>query len=178
VQNLRALAETYREHGLVVVGVHTPEFPFEHDIENGRRAFKEIGITYPVVVDNDYEIWEAFDNHCWLALYLIDAEGRVRRQQFGDYEEAERFIQQLLTEVGVEGFAHGLSKVDAQGAEVATDWKHLASGKRILATSAPMASPRPVAQWWASRRVDRRAKVGRAECDPSSRRVQARPASL
>ncbi|HEY7094828.1 MAG TPA: thioredoxin family protein [Ktedonobacterales bacterium] len=131
---IRAWAGKYREHGLVVIGVHTPEFPFEHDLRNLRRAVQEMRITYPVVVDNDYAIWEAFDNHYWPALYLIDAEGRIRHQQFGegDYEEAERTIQQLLTEAGVEGIDQGLVEVDAQGAEVAADWSHLASGETYL----------------------------------------------
>jgi thiol-disulfide isomerase/thioredoxin len=131
---IRAWAEKYPEHGLVVIGVHTPEFPFEHDLENVRRAVKDTRITYPVVVDNDYAIWEAFDNHYWPALYLVDAEGSIRYQQFGegDYEEAERTIQQLLTEAGVEGIDHSLVEVDAQGAEVAADWNHLASGEMYL----------------------------------------------
>jgi thiol-disulfide isomerase/thioredoxin len=131
---IRAWAEKYREHGLVVIGVHTPEFPFEHDLENVQRAVQEMRITYPVVVDNDYAIWEAFDNHYWPALYLIDAEGSIRYQQFGegDYEEAERNIQQQLTKAGVGGIDHGLVEVDAQGAEVAADWSHLASGETYL----------------------------------------------
>jgi thiol-disulfide isomerase/thioredoxin len=131
---LRAWAETYRDHGLVVIGVHTPEFPFEHDLENVRRAVQEMRITYPIAIDNDYAIWEAFDNHYWPALYLIDAEGRVRHQQFGegDYEEAEEVIQQLLIEAGVEAIDHDLVEVDAHGVEVAADWAHLASGETYL----------------------------------------------
>jgi thiol-disulfide isomerase/thioredoxin len=131
---IRAWVEKYREHGLVVIGVHTPEFPFERDLENVRRAVKDMRITYPVVVDNDYAIWEAFYNHYWPALYLVDAEGSIRYQQFGegDYEEAERNIQQLMTEAGVEGIDHGLVEVDAQGLEVAADWSHLASAETYL----------------------------------------------
>ncbi|HEV8193936.1 MAG TPA: redoxin domain-containing protein, partial [Ktedonobacterales bacterium] len=98
---IRAWAEQYRDHGLVVIGVHTPEFPFEHDLANVRRAVQEMRVTYPVAIDNDYTIWDAFDNHYWPALYLTDGNGRIRHQQFGegDYDEAERIIQQLLTEV-------------------------------------------------------------------------------
>ena len=131
---LRAWAEKYRDHGLVVIGVHTPEFPFEHDIENVRRAVKEMRVTYPVVVDNDYAIWEAFDNHYWPALYLVDAEGRIRHQQFGegDYEEAEGIIQQLLAEAGNDRVGVDLVAVDARGPEAAADWEHLASGENYL----------------------------------------------
>src|SRR6478736_596565 len=125
---VRAWAEKYRDAGLVVIGAHTPEFPFEHDIENVRRAVKEMQVMYPVAVDNEYAVWDAFDNHYWPALYLVDAQGRIRHHQFGegDYEEAERFIQQLLVEAGDEDVGRGLALVDARGAEVAADWEHLA----------------------------------------------------
>ena len=131
---VRAWAEKYRDHGLVVIGVHTPEFPFEHDIENVRRAVKEMRVTYPVAIDNDYAIWDAFDNHYWPALYLVDAQGRIRHHQFGegDYDEAERVIQQLLAEAGDENVGRDLVAVDARGAEVAADWEHLASGENYV----------------------------------------------
>ncbi len=131
---LRAWNEKYRDHGLVVIGAHTPEFPFEHDIENVRRAVKEMQVTYPVAVDNEYAVWDAFDNHYWPALYLVDAQGRIRHHQFGegDYEEAEQVIQQLLAEAGSEDFDHDLVSVDARGAEVAADWEHLASGENYV----------------------------------------------
>jgi thiol-disulfide isomerase/thioredoxin len=131
---IRAWADKYRNHGLVVIGVHTPEFPFEHDLENVRRAVRDMRVTYPVAVDSDYAIWETFDNHYWPALYLVDAQGRIRHQQFGegDYEEAEGIIQQLLNEAGVEGIDHDLVTVDARGAEVAADWEHLASGENYV----------------------------------------------
>jgi len=131
---IRAWAEKYRDHGLVVIGVHTPEFPFEHDLDNVRRAVREMRIDYPVAVDNDYTIWEAFDNHYWPALYLIDAQGLLRHQQFGegDYEEAERVMQQLLTEAGKGAIGDDLVAPVARDAEVAADWAHLASGETYV----------------------------------------------
>ncbi|HEY1391226.1 MAG TPA: hypothetical protein VGF38_22000, partial [Ktedonobacterales bacterium] len=120
--------------GLVIIGVHTPEFPFEHDLDNVRRAVKDMQVTYPVAVDNDYAVWQAFSNHYWPALYLIDAEGRIRQHQFGegDYEEAERVIQQLLVEAGNASVGQDLAAVDARGPEVAADWEDLASGENYL----------------------------------------------
>ena len=85
---VRAWAEKYRDQGLVVIGVHTPEFPFEHDIDNVRRAVKAMNLPYPVAVDSDYAIWHGFNNHYWPALYFVDAQGRVRHQQFGEGEYA------------------------------------------------------------------------------------------
>ena len=95
---VRAWHERYRDRGLVVVGVHAPEFGFEHDLDNVRRAVGELGVGYPVVIDNDFAIWRSFDNHYWPALYLVDGDGRVRFHHFGEeaYEETERAIQQLL----------------------------------------------------------------------------------
>jgi thiol-disulfide isomerase/thioredoxin len=131
---LRAWAERYHDHGLVVIGVHTPEFPFEHDFDNVRRAVKDLRVTYPVAIDNDYAIWEAFDNHYWPAIYLIDAQGRIRHQQFGegDYDEAERATQRLLAEAGDESVGRDLAAVDARGVEAAADWSHLASGETYV----------------------------------------------
>ncbi|HEX3270731.1 MAG TPA: thioredoxin family protein [Ktedonobacterales bacterium] len=131
---LRAWAQKYQDHGLVVIGAHTPEFPFEHDLENVRRAVNEMRVDYPVAVDNDYAIWDAFNNHYWPALYLVDAQGRIRHHQFGegDYEEAERFIQRLLAEAGDESAGHDLVTLDAHGPEVAADWDDLRSGENYL----------------------------------------------
>jgi thiol-disulfide isomerase/thioredoxin len=131
---IRAWAERYRDHGLVVIGVHTPEFPFEHDIDNVRRAVQEMRVTYPVAIDNEYAVWEAFDNHYWPALYLIDAQGHIRYQQFGegDYEEAEEAIKELLAEAGDTGIEDELVTVGPHGLEVAADWAHLASGENYL----------------------------------------------
>lgn len=126
---LRAWAEKYQDNGLVVVGVHTPEFSFEKDVDNVRRAAKDERVDYPIAIDSDYAIWNAFDNHYWPALYFIDAQGHIRHHQFGDgdYERSEQVIQQLLTEAGQTKFDRSLVKVDAQGAEVAADWKSLAT---------------------------------------------------
>jgi thiol-disulfide isomerase/thioredoxin len=126
---LRAWAEKYKDNGLVVVGVHTPEFSFEKDLDNVRRAAKEQRVDYPIAVDNDYAIWNAFDNRYWPALYFIDARGHIRHQQFGegDYERLELTLQQLLTEAGQTNFDRTPVAIDAQGAEVGADWKTLAT---------------------------------------------------
>src|SRR5918994_1727506 len=102
---VRAWSQAYRNDGLVVIGVHTPEFSFEHEIHRVRQATTERGIDYPVAVDNDYEIWSAFDNHYWPALYFVDAHGIIRDHPFGegDYQQSERIVQQLLTETGAGG---------------------------------------------------------------------------
>jgi hypothetical protein len=131
---IRAWAERYRDHGLVMVGVHTPEFSFEKDLENVREALRQRGVTNPVAVDSDHAIWEAFANQYWPALYFVDAEGRIRHHRFGegDYERSEVVIQQLLAEAGAEGIGDELVSVDAQGAEVAADWGSLGSGETYL----------------------------------------------
>jgi thiol-disulfide isomerase/thioredoxin len=134
VPYLRAWAEKYRDQGLVVIGVHTPEFPFEHDIDNVRRAVKAMELPYPVGVDNDYAIWRGFSNHYWPALYFVDAQGRVRHQQFGEgeYEEAEKFIQRLLAEAGAVGVAHDLVSVEGRGLEAPADWPNLKSEENYV----------------------------------------------
>jgi thiol-disulfide isomerase/thioredoxin len=126
---VRAWAEKYQEHGVVVIGVHSPEFPFEHDIENVRRAARDMRIEYPIAIDNDYAIWRAFTNHYWPALYLVDAQGQLRYHHFGEgaYERSELMIQSLLAEAGIGGLAHELVSVDAQGAEAPADWWSLRS---------------------------------------------------
>jgi thiol-disulfide isomerase/thioredoxin len=131
---LRAWAEKYREHGVVVIGVHTPEFSFEHDLENVRRAVKDMRVDYPVAIDNDYAIWDAFDNHYWPALYLVDVQGRIRAHHFGEgaYEQSEMMIQHLLVEAGIGGIAPELVSVDAQGPEVAADWADLRSPENYV----------------------------------------------
>ena len=100
--HIRAWAEKYRDHGLVVVGVHTPELPFERDVGNVRNAVARLKIGYPVAIDNGYAVWKAFGNEYWPAAYFVDAEGRIRHHHFGehDYENSERVIQQLLREAG------------------------------------------------------------------------------
>jgi thiol-disulfide isomerase/thioredoxin len=126
---LRAWADTYSGHGLVVIGVHTPEFWFEHDADNVRRAVHEMRIDYPVATDNDYGIWGAFGNHYWPALYFADAQGRLRHHYFGEgeYQQSEMVIQQLLAEAGSGGAGHELVSVDARGLEAPADWAALRS---------------------------------------------------
>ena len=126
---LRAWAGKYSGDGLVVIGVHTPEFPFEHDVDNVRRAVKSMRVDYPVAIDNDYAIWRAFDNHYWPALYFADAQGRIRHHRFGEgeYQQSEMIIQQLLAEAGSGGISRDLVSVDARGVEEAADWASLRS---------------------------------------------------
>jgi thiol-disulfide isomerase/thioredoxin len=131
---LRAWAQTYQDHGLVVIGVHTPEFDFEHDLDNVRRAVKELRVDYPVVVDSDYAIWTAFDNHYWPALYVVDAQGQVRHHRFGEggYQQAEMILRQLLTEAGAGGIDQDLVSVDGGGVEAPADWDSLWSPENYL----------------------------------------------
>ncbi|MGH6981102.1 MAG: cytochrome c biogenesis protein DipZ, partial [Stellaceae bacterium] len=112
---VRAWAERYKSQGLVVIGVHAPEFAFEHEIGNVKKAVADLKITYPVAVDNDYAIWRALDNHSWPAHYFIDAKGRVRHHHFGEgsYDESERIIKQLLAEAGAKDVGTGLVAVNA-----------------------------------------------------------------
>jgi thiol-disulfide isomerase/thioredoxin len=126
---VRAWAEKYRAQGLVVIGVHSPEFGFERDVANVRLAVKEMRVDYPVAVDSDHAVWRAFNNAYWPALYFVDAQGRIRHHQFGEgeYEQPERVIQKLLVEAGVSDFDRRLVSVDAHGAEVAADWSDLNS---------------------------------------------------
>jgi thioredoxin family protein len=131
---VRAWAERYHDRGLVVIGAHTPEFDFEHDLDNVRRALQAMRVDYPIAVDNDYAIWNGFENQYWPALYLVDAQGAIRHRQFGEggYVEAERMIQRLLTEGGTQGVSSDLVAVDAQGIEAAADWDNLRSPENYL----------------------------------------------
>jgi thiol-disulfide isomerase/thioredoxin len=131
---LRAWAERYRDHGLVLIGVHSPEFDVEHDLDNVRRAAKAMGIEYPVAIDNDDAIWDAFGNRSWPALYLLDAHGRIRHHRFGkgDYQQSEAVMQQLLTESGSGDIGHDLVAVDPAGVEVTADWDSLWSPEHYL----------------------------------------------
>src|SRR6266849_793399 len=131
---VRAWAEKYQEHGVVVIGVHSPEFAFEHDLENVRQAAKNMRVSYPIAIDNDYAIWRAFNNHYWPALYLVDAQGRIRYHHFGEgaYEQSEMILQQLLAEAGIGGIGYELVSVDAQGAEAAADWSDLRSPENYV----------------------------------------------
>ncbi|HEY6256547.1 MAG TPA: cytochrome c biogenesis protein DipZ [Xanthobacteraceae bacterium] len=120
---VRAWAEKYKDQGLVVIGVHTPEFAFEKDVNNVRRAVSDLKIGYPVAVDDDYAIWRSFSNQYWPAHYFIDARGQIRHHHFGEgeYDESERVIQQLLAEAGSAGVASDLVAVNASGVEAASD---------------------------------------------------------
>jgi thiol-disulfide isomerase/thioredoxin len=131
---VRAWAEKYQEQGLVVIGVHTPEFEFEKNIDNVRRASTEMRIDYPIAVDNDYAVWRAFGNHYWPALYFIDTQGRIRHHQFGEgeYEQSEQVIQQLLSESGTGRVGPEMVEVDARGFEAAADWDSLRSPENYL----------------------------------------------
>src|SRR6266566_2136441 len=131
---VRAWAEKYKNQGLVVIGVHAPEFAFEKNVDNVRRAAKEMKVNYPIAIDNDFAIWRALKNEYWPALYIVDAQGRVRHHQFGEgeYEQSERIIQQLLSEAGTGGIGHDLVSVDARGAEVAADWSSLKSPENYV----------------------------------------------
>jgi cytochrome c biogenesis protein CcdA/thiol-disulfide isomerase/thioredoxin len=131
---VRAWAEKYRDQGLVVIGVHAPEFAFEKDPANVKRAVADLGLTYPVAIDNNYAIWRAFDNHYWPAHYFIDAQGRIRHHHFGegDYEGSEKVIQQLLAEAGASGAPAGIVKVAATGAQAAPDMAEVLSPETYL----------------------------------------------
>jgi len=146
---VRAWYEKYGAQGLVVIGVHTPEFSVEHRLENVRRAVQEMGIRYPVAVDNDYAIWNAFANQYWPAAYFGDGDGAIRFRQFGEgrYEEQERVIQTLLKEAGHAGFADDLVTIVGKGAEAPADWGSLRSGETYVGfgRSQGFASPRGIA---------------------------------
>jgi thiol-disulfide isomerase/thioredoxin len=131
---VRAWAAKYRDQGLVVIGVHTPEFEFEQDVGNVRRAAKDMRVDYPIAIDNDYAIWTAFDNHYWPALYFVDAQGHIRHHQFGegDYEQSEMILQQLLAEAGIGDIGHDLVSVDPHGVEAAADWASLRSPENYV----------------------------------------------
>jgi cytochrome c biogenesis protein CcdA/thiol-disulfide isomerase/thioredoxin len=119
---VRAWAEKYRDHGLVVIGVHAPEFAFERNVDNVKKAIATLKIGYPVAIDNDYKIWRAFENEYWPAHYFIDADGKVRHHHFGEgeYEESERIIQKLLVDAGNQGVPTDIVAVNASGAEAAS----------------------------------------------------------
>lgn len=142
---IRAWSNKYKDKGLVVVGVHTPEFEFEKDADNIRAAIKERKIDYPVAIDSDYKIWSAFENRYWPALYLIDARGKIRYHQFGEgeYERSEKAIQKLVAEAGNTAVSSDLVSVDGVGPESAANWDDLRSGENYLgyAQNVNFASP-------------------------------------
>ena len=130
----RAWANAYKNSGLVVIGVHAPEFAFEHNLENVRQQTAALKVDYPVAVDNDFAIWRAFSNQYWPALYLLDAKARVRHHQFGEggYAESERMIQQLLMDAGAREPTRQVASVEAQGIEAAADWNDLRSPENYV----------------------------------------------
>jgi thiol-disulfide isomerase/thioredoxin len=131
---VRAWAERYADQGLIVIGVHSPEFVFEKNVENVRRAVKDMNITYPVAIDSDHAIWHAFSNQYWPALYFIDAKGQIRHHRFGEgeYEQSETAIQQLLAAAGSGTIGRERVSIDARGAEAAADWDSLKSSENYL----------------------------------------------
>jgi thiol-disulfide isomerase/thioredoxin len=131
---VRAWAAKYRDAGLTVVGVHTPEFGFERDVDNITARARDFGVEYPIAIDSDYGVWQALDNHFWPAAYLADAEGRIRFHHFGEGEYAmtEMAIQQLLLEAGATGIDQALVDVEPRGLEVAADWRTLRSSESYL----------------------------------------------
>ncbi len=131
---VRAWAQKYQEHGLVVIGAHTPEFPFEREVENVRRAAQEMKIGYPIVVDSNYAIWRAFRNNYWPAFYFVDAQGRIRHHQFGEgeYGQSETIIQRLLAGAGSVGVSQELASVNGEGLEAAADWANLRTPENYL----------------------------------------------
>jgi thiol-disulfide isomerase/thioredoxin len=128
---VRAWSQTYADAGLIVIGVHTPEFEFEHDAGLVRQATHVRGMDHPVAIDNDYAVWSAFDNHYWPALYFVDASGNIRDHHFGEgrYEQSERLIQQLL------GIQRELVAVTGTGVEAEADWKQLRTPETYLGYS-------------------------------------------
>jgi thiol-disulfide isomerase/thioredoxin len=158
---VRAWAQKYR-NGVVVIGVHTPEFPFEKNIDNVRRAVQQRGIDYPIAIDNDYVIWRAFKNQYWPALYFLDGRGRIRQHHFGEgeYGSSEKTIQRLLAEAGSTGNFAGLVSVDPRGIEAPGDWDNLRSPENYLGYE----------------RTERFASSGGAE--PDQRRAYAAPRRL
>jgi thiol-disulfide isomerase/thioredoxin len=131
---LREWSAKYGEQGLVTVGVHTPEFSFERDPDNVRRAVQALGIVYPVAVDDDYAVWDAFDNNAWPALYFIDAAGRLRYRHVGEgsYQRVETAMLELLAETGNTPESHELVAAVGRGAEAAADWANLKTPETYL----------------------------------------------
>src|SRR6266566_5760726 len=132
---VKAWDAKYRDLGLTVIGVHTPEFGFEHDVDNVIARSRTFGVEYPIAIDSDYGVWRAFANNFWPALYIADAEGRIRYHHFGEgeYAMAEMVAQQLLLDAGADGVDPDLVSVEPKGFEVAADWRALRSPETYLA---------------------------------------------
>jgi hypothetical protein len=146
---VRAWSRAYRDDGLIVVGVHTPEFSFEHQVDGVREALAEREIDYPVAVDNDYAVWDAFGNHYWPALYFVDPDGLVRHRHFGEgrYEESERVIQELL------GVERPVVSVEGIGVEAEADWDNLRTPETYLGYGRGDRFASPIADAWDEPRV-------------------------
>jgi thiol-disulfide isomerase/thioredoxin len=131
---VRAWHEKYKDQGLVVVGVHTPEFPFEHDADNVRWAADDLRVPYPIALDPDFAVWRAFSNNYWPAVYIADAEGGIRHMHFGEggYEECEMAVQMLLREAGREDVDEDFVSVADEGFEAQADWQTLGSPETYL----------------------------------------------
>jgi thiol-disulfide isomerase/thioredoxin len=146
---LRAWSEAYGDHGLVVLGVHTPEFGVEHEVERVRRAASDRDIRYPIAIDNDYAVWNAFSNEYWPALYLVDARGRIRHHALGEggYERAEHVLRRLLEHAGADDLPPEPVPVEPRAFEIPADWHNLRSPETYVgvARSQGFASPEPVA---------------------------------
>ena len=157
---LKAWNERYKDHGLTIIGVHAPEFAFEKDQANVRRAVSELGITYPVAIDNDYAIWRAFDNQYWPAHYFVDAQGRIRGHHFGEgsYEESEQLIRELLTEAGQRDLPGASGAMRAAAIEIAPDESNVRSPETYVG-------------------YDRAENFARTACQRSTRELRV-PASL
>jgi thiol-disulfide isomerase/thioredoxin len=142
---LRAWDAKYRDGGLTSIGVHTPEFGFERDIDNVTAAVRDMDIDYPIVLDSGYAIWRAFQNHYWPALYIADGHGRIRYHHFGEgeYAMAEMMLQQLLVEAGADSVYPALVSVEASGLELAADWSNLRSPETYLGSSRITGSASP-----------------------------------
>jgi len=131
---VRAWAERYRDSGLVVIGVHTPEYEFEKDVDGVRRETKAMKVDYPVAIDSGQAIWRAFANEYWPALYFVDAHGRIRHHQFGEgeYAKSELVLRQLLAEAGSTHLGPELVSIEPRGAEAGADWDDLRSAENYL----------------------------------------------
>ena len=134
---LQAWDSKYRDHGLTIIGVHTPEFGFEHDVDNVISAMENLDVAYPVAMDNGYEIWVAFDNYFWPATYIADGRGRIRYHHFGEGEYAmtEMVIQRLLTAEGNESIDLDLASVEPSGMALAADWHNLRTPETYLGSA-------------------------------------------
>jgi len=131
---LKAWQKRYGPSGLILIGVHTPEFSFEHDLDNVRQQTREIGVDYPSAIDSDFAVWRAFRNQFWPALYVFDAQGRLRHHQFGEggYAETDAIIQKLLGEAGRQDVDPRPTQVTAGGYELAANWDNVRSAETYL----------------------------------------------